>query len=235
MIGLKNGKDIKYIKKAIKIGETTLSKISSYVELGVTTLELNDIIESIVIKLGGKSSVKGYKGFPSATCISVNREIIHGIPNSIPLKEGDIVKIDIGVEYKGYYSDQARTFVVGRLKSIEHDNLLHTTELALIGACELAHNKCSLKELSQFIEKSAREAGLGILRDYCGHGVGFAVHEEPRIPNVNHNIALQLKKGMILAIEPMFVIGQGFYTIKSDGWTVIADGIGSHFEKTIII
>jgi len=239
MIRLKTEHDIKYIKKAIKIGEDILDKLDRCIIPGVTTEGIAKNIGSMIFWRGVKSSFLNYKGFPSVACISVNEDIIHGIPNYRGLKKGDIVKIDLGINYKGYYSDQARTYIVNESPSRDVDAIIlkEATSEALFRAIHVAKEGNTIGDISREIENTAKEFKVGILKDYTGHGVGFEVHEEPRVPNrIGADKDVKLVKGMVLALEPMFVFnGKGNYTIAKDGWTVEADGIGSHFEKTIII
>jgi len=237
MIRLKNEIDIKYIRKAIKIGEHILQRIARWIEPGITPKRLNKYIEHLIWRYNSKSSFKGFQGFPSASCISVNEDIIHGVPNDVPLNNGDIVKIDVGINYKNYYSDQARTYIVGGgiPSSPDTFRLLFATELALGYAKKTAIAGNTIGDISSVIEKIAKRYGLGILKDYCGHGVGFEVHEEPRVPNVvGLDKDVKLVKGLVLALEPMFVLGKGNYRMYEDG-TIEADGLSAHFEKTIII
>jgi len=235
MIKLKNEIDIRYIKKAKKIGEEILKKISKYIKPGTTSKQLDKKIEMLVRLKGAKPSFKGYKGFPTATCISINEDIIHGVPDDEILREGDIVKIDLGINYKGYYSDQAKTYFVGESLVFDHFRLVYATKTALDGAIKVAIAGNTIGDISAVIEEIARNYGFGILEDYAGHGVGFAVHEDPIVPNrVGKNKDTVLQKGMVLAIEPMFVLGQGKY-IKREGGAIEADGLSSHWERTIII
>lgn len=237
MYKLKTEKDIIQIQKAINIGLVYLYKIKKHVKPGITTLKLNNILEKWLNRPEAEASFKGYNGFPYATCMSVNKDIIHGLPNNKKLEVGDILKIDLGINYKGYYSDQAETIFVGEhFRNKEEFRLVYATKLALDRAIKVAIVGNSTNTIGTVIEATAKEFGVSILKDWTGHGVGFGVHEEPRIYN-NYclNNLINLKKGMVIAIEPMFVIGQGNYKIKEDGFTVEADGFGAHFERTVII
>lgn len=237
MIELKNKTDIKYIKRAIVIGEHILSRMARYMKPGVTPKQLNKKIEFLIWLNRATPSFKGYQGFPSASCISINKTIIHGVPNDVPLKNGDIVKIDLGIEYKKYISDQSRTYFVGELlKNVEDFRLVYATKLALDRAKKVAIIGNTVGDISKAIEDTAKEFGLGILRDYAGHGTGYEIHEPPRIPNrVGLDRDVKLVKGLILAIEPMMVLGKGNYTIAENGFDVIADGRSAHFEATVVI
>lgn len=235
MIRLKNKKDIAEIKEAIEIGEWCLRAIRKQVKPGVTTLELNAMIEKWIIKAGATPSFKGYNGFPYASCISVNEGIVHGLPSDRKIQKEDVVKVDIGVCYKGYYSDQADT--IGLDPCSERISIqCCATEIALDNAFRQAKVGNTLNDIAMAIEQTALKYRFGILRDYTGHGVGFDVHEAPRIfnrPCLANDI--ELEKGMVLAIEPMFTSNlDGKYTKRKDG-SVVVDGIGTHFERTIII
>lgn len=237
MIRLKTDKDLEYIEHAINIGESILSRISRYMITGITPEWLDSKIGFFLLINRSKSSFKGYQGFPANTCISVDTEIIHCIPGNIPFKTGDVVKVDLGVDYKGYKSDQARTYIVDYKPRNPNDfRLLYATKTALDRAVEVAKRGKYIKDISFVIEKTAKEYGVGILKHYGGHGVGFSVHEEPHIPNVvTPNTNIKLEKGMVLAIEPLFVLGNGepVKNLVNDG--IVTDDIGAHFEKTVII
>jgi len=236
MIRLKSAQDLIYIKKAIEIGESVLNEIEKYISPeNRNVIDLNCLIGNLIKEKNAEPSFYGYEGFPGNACISINEEIIHGIPVYRNLKDGDIIKIDIGINYNGYFSDQARTYIVGEIKDHKHYELINACQKALEVASTLVKQKYNLKVVSQNIEEIAKSYNLGILKDYGGHGVGFEVHEEPKIPNYAPYVDLELKPGMVLAIEPMFVLGKGNYHKSENGWTIIADGIGAHFEKTIII
>lgn len=236
MIRLKNKNDIIQIKKAIEIGEGVLNEIEKYISPdNRNVIDLDCLIGALIREKNAEPSFYGYKGFPGNACISINEEIIHGIPIYRDLKNGDIIKIDIGINYKGYFSDQARTYICGEIKDPRHYELINACQKALEVAASLAKQKYNLKVVSQNIEEIAKSYNLGILKDYTGHGVGFEIHEEPRIPNYTPYVDLELKSGMVLAIEPMFVLGKGNYNKSENNWTIITDGISAHEEKTIII
>jgi methionyl aminopeptidase len=235
MIRLKNKEDIIQIEEAIRIGESILNEIEQYIAPGINTLTLNNLIEIMIASNKAFPSFKGYKGFPFASCISINEEIIHGLPSERKLEDGDIVKIDIGIKYNNYFSDQAKTYIVGKVKTSEHQMLVDLCQESLLRASQLSKVGYNLKNISKEIEHYAKSWRLGILQGFGGHGVGFEVHEEPFVPNYAPYNDIELKKGMIICLEPMFVLGMGIAQKSENGWTIITDGISAHEEKTIII
>ena len=238
MIRIKTEKDLHYITHAINIGESILSRISGYMRNGITPQWLDKKIGFFLLLNRSKASFKGYQGFPANNCISVNSEIIHCIPSDIPFESGDLVKVDLGVNYKGYFSDQARTYIIDATPRNPNDfKLLYATRTALERAVEVAKVGNSIGDISRAIETTAKEYDMGILKNYGGHGVGFDVHEEPKVPNVvGLDKDIRLVKGMVLAIEPMFVLGSGDYYSKEEWGVITSDKSNSaHFEKTVII
>lgn len=207
---------------------------------GVTTAQLNGLVHDYITRQGGIPSFLGYPGptpYPAATCISVNEQIVHGIPGSRVLREGDIVSIDIGVIWKGYHGDSAWSYAVGRISKPAQD-LLNVTEQTLYHALEFARAGGRLGDLSHAIQTYAEERGYGVIRKYISHGVGRAMHEDPQIKNYGDaGKGMLLRPGMTFAIEPM--IARGHYDTRelADGWTVVtADGsLAAHFEHSIAI
>lgn len=236
MIRLKTERDIKYIKRAINIGEWVLRQILTELKLGMSTMEIDIRIEQLLQERGVTSSFKNYNGFLGNACISVNEEIIHGVPSGRELKEDDVVKINIGVKYKGYYSDQANTYIVSPARNMKNYTQVFATHIALMRAIKYAKEGNTLNDIAFEIERVADEFGLGILKDYSGHGVGFEVHEEPRAFNkVCFTNNVKLIKGMVIAIEPMYTSNKdGSYKRTKNGMVVV-EGIGTHFERTVII
>jgi len=207
------------------------------VKEGVSTEEINEAIEDLILSRGGYPSFKGLRGFPAASCISVNEEVVHGIPGSTVLREGDIVGIDVGVRYRGLYSDAAETFAVG-VVSREAERLLSVTREALHCGIGQAKVGCRISDLSGAIQKTVEAADFHVVRELVGHGVGHHPHEDPQIPNyVSHLRGRKLREGMVLAIEPM--VNRGTTRVKTldDGWTVVtADGsLSAHFEHTVVV
>ena len=212
-------------------------KLRGMIEPGITTKELDQVAEEYILLKGARPAFKGYRGFPATLCISINDEVVHGIPGRRPLKQGDIVSLDVGVNYVGYFGDAAITFPVGEVDP-EAKRLLDVTEKALYIGIEKAKVGNRLFDISYAIQSWVESHGFSVVRDFVGHGIGRELHEEPQIPNfgVPHQ-GPRLEKGMVLALEPM--VNEGTYEVRvlSDGWTVVTvDGKRSaHFEHTIAI
>lgn len=237
MIILKSQREIERIRQAGKILAQTMEMLSQMIRPGIRTTELDREAERFIRSRGGRPSFKGYNGFPGALCISVNEELIHGIPGKRILQDGDIVSLDIGVEVEGYHADSAWTFPVGTI-SEEDQRLLDITRTALFKGLEQAKPENRLSDISHAIERCVTEAGFSIVREYVGHGVGQSLHEEPQIPNYGPpGRGPRLKPGMVLAIEPMVNAGTRHVRTLDDGWTVVTvDGKRcAHFEHTIAI
>ncbi len=237
MVILKSAREIQLMREAGRIVALALLAVEKAVEPGVTTGELDEIARKAILKEGAVPAFKGLYGFPGNICLSVNSEVVHGIPGKRKLKEGDIVSADIGSLINGYNGDAAKTFPVGKI-SDEAANLLKITEESLYKGIEGAVAGNRLGAISSAIQMHAEAAGFGVVRDYVGHGIGRKMHEEPQIPN--HGPIEQgpvLKVGMVLAIEPM--INLGTYKVKTlpDNWTVVTlDGkLSAHFEHTVAI
>ncbi len=236
MIELKNDNDILLIKKAREIGMNTLTYSKSIIHESMTTNELDNKIEKYILKNNAIPAIKGYEGFTKASCISIENEIIHGLPRERIIQLGDVVKIDIVVEYKKRYSDQAITLVVGNNTTDEIKRLIYATKLALDRAKLVAKDGNYTNDIAYEIQRTAKEYNLGILKDFAGHGVGFKIHEEISILNeVNSKYNKRLIKGMVIAIEPMFTLGSGDYIRKPNGVETKDGSIGAHFEETVII
>lgn len=234
---LKSGQDIGRIREAAALLRETLGMLRGHVGPGVSTRQLNDLAADHLAARGARPSFFGYMDYPAAMCISINDEVIHGIPGKRRLRDGDIVGLDLGVEIDGYFADAALTVPVGRI-SVELQRLLETTRECLrLGIAQaVAGNRVG--DVSRAIYHHARNAGYGVVRQFCGHGLGFAVHEEPQVPNYpGSGENPRLKPGMVLAVEPMLNAGTGEISVLADGWTVVTgDGLPSaHFEHTIAI
>ena len=204
---------------------------------GMKTEELDYIATEEVTRLGGKPSFKGYRGYPASLCVSVNSEIVHGIPGKRVLEEGDIVSLDFGVIYDGFHSDAAVTVGIGKI-SPQAGKLVVTTEGSLKAGIAAAHSGARLGDVSSAIQRFAESGGFSVVREYTGHGIGREMHEEPQVPNFGlPGQGLLLKRGMTLALEPMLNIGDWHTRLGDDQWTVLtADGgLSAHFEHTIVI
>ncbi len=235
---LKSSTDIHRIRESAALLRECLGLVRSQVRPGVSTADLDAVAAEYLASRGARPAFLGYMDYPATICASINNEVIHGIPGKRRLREGDIVGLDLGVEIDGYYADGALTVPVGRI-SDELQRLLRVTQECLrlgIGQA-VAGNR--IKDISNAIYLCARAEGYGVVREYCGHGVGFAVHEDPQVPNypLRGRENPRLRPGMVLAVEPMLTLGTQEIAVLDDGWTVVTgDGEASaHFEHTIAI
>ncbi|MBI4620966.1 MAG: type I methionyl aminopeptidase [Desulfobacterales bacterium] len=237
MIILKSKEEIELLRKSNQIVVHILKALRKIIKPGITTLELDSYAEEQIIKKGAIPAFKGYRGFPASLCVSVNEQLVHGIPDSRRLKEGDIVSIDLGVVRNGFYGDAAITVPVGKI-SQEAARLLDVTEKALYKGIEQAKTGGRLQDISHAIQSWVEGNGFSVVRDFVGHGIGRNLHEEPQIPNFGlPNRGVQLKAGMVIALEPMVNAGTWKVKVQPDGWTVVTmDGsLCAHFEHTIAI
>lgn len=238
MIHLKSTKEIEVMKGASRIVAEILLELREIVRDGITTAEVDRIAEELTLKKKAKPAFKGYRGFPASICVSVNEEVVHGIPSpKRVLKTGDVVGLDFGVIYDGYYGDSAMTVPIGRItRELEH--LLKITEQCLYKAIEQAVPGNFISDISAAVQTLADANNYGIVREFCGHGIGRALHEDPPVLNyVQNGKGPKIKPGFVLAIEPMINLGTEKVKVLDDGWTVItADGKPSaHFEHTIAV
>lgn len=236
-VHLKTVKEIEAMKAANRIVAEILDGLKAKVRPGVTTDDLNDYAEDKLKEKKAKSAFKGYRGYPKALCTSVNSEVVHGIPSGAPLKEGDLVSIDFGAYYDGFYGDAAITVPVGKV-SEEAGRLLDVAEKSLYAGIEKAYPGNRLSDISHAIQSFVEENGFSVVRDFVGHGIGRSLHEEPQIPNFGApGLGVRLKPGMVLAIEPMINAGGSEVRILQDGWTAVTkDGrLSAHFEHTVAI
>lgn len=238
MITVKTASQIAAMKEACKISAEALALAGSSVEDGMSTKELDAIIHKFIVKAGAKPSFLGYGGFPATACISVNDEVIHGIPNKHRIiHNGDIVSVDVGAYYRGYHGDNAATFPVGEV-SAEARQLLAVTKEALFKGISQATVGNRIGDISYAIEEYVTPFGYGIVRQYVGHGVGTEMHEEPEVPNFGKpGRGVRLVEGMTIAIEPMINIKGDGVKVLPDKWTVktASGSLSAHFEHTIAI
>jgi methionyl aminopeptidase len=237
MIVCKSESELNLMREAGRIVAETHRLMKQAVQPGITTGELDRIAEAYIASQGAVPSFKGYNGFPSSICASVNEELVHGFPGPRKLVEGDIISIDIGAKYKGYHGDSAWTYGVGKI-SEEAQRLLDVTEASLFAGLEIIRPDVRLFTISHRIQKVIEEAGFSVVREYVGHGVGAELHEEPQIPNYGiPDRGPRLKPGMVLAIEPMVNAGERYVRTLADNWTVVTvDGaLCAHFEHTIAV
>ena len=237
MIIIKTEEDIKHIRLACRAAGEVLKEAEGEVRPGITTEELDRFIEKALIKRGAKAAFKGYRGYRHASCLSVNEEIVHGIPSNKIINEGDIIGVDIGAIVNGYYGDTASTFAVGHV-SKSAKKLIKTTKESLELAIKAAKAGRFVGDISSVIEQFALRHGYNVVKDLFGHGVGKDLHEDPLIPNFGRpGVGPKLTAGMVFAIEPMLNIGCSEIETLDDGWTVVTKDrmLSAHFEHTVLI
>lgn len=237
MVTLKSPREIEKLRVSNRIVAEVLAILKEEIRPGINTLKLNKLAEDLTKKYKAKPAFKGYRGFPYAICASVNNQVVHGFPTSTPLKEGDIVSIDFGVLFDGYYGDAAITVPVGRVAE-EASRLLRVTEETLYLGIEQARYGNRLSDISHAIQSHVENNGYSVVRKFVGHGIGKELHEEPQIPNYGKaGFGIRLQAGMVLAIEPM--VNMGGYDVETleDGWTAVTrDGsLSAHFEHTVVV
>ena len=237
MIIIRSPREVEQIRKANVVVAEVLERLKTLVVPGVTTDDLDRISEEIILSKGAVPAFKGYRGYPKTLCVSINEEVVHGIPNQRRLKEGDIVSIDVGSNLHGYFGDAAITFPVGEVNP-EAKRLMEVTEKALTIGIGMAKVGNRLFDISHAVQAWVESNGFSVVRDFVGHGIGKSLHEDPQIPNFGSpNQGPRLEKGMVFALEPM--VNEGTYEVRvlDDGWTVVtADGKPSaHFEHTIAV
>ncbi|MEI8338739.1 type I methionyl aminopeptidase [bacterium] len=236
---VKTPAEIKAMRESGRILATVLQYLRPKVKPGISTAELARFAKAEIIRQGGEPAFLGYEGFPDVICISVNDEIVHGIPKADTIiADGDIVSLDMGVSYKGMITDSAITVIAGRAKQKRHLELVKNTEEALYEGLAVIHDQVRTGDIGEAIEKFLNKFGYGIVRDLVGHGVGHQIHEDPNIPNYGRaNTGPWLDAGMTIAVEPMVTLGADHVHIADDKWTVkTADGSwAAHFEHTILI
>lgn len=237
MIQLKSSKEINAIRDSSKILAEVHFELAKMIEPGIPTKELDAFAQQYIENRGGTPAFLGYMGYPATLNVSINEEVIHGIPGDRKLEEGDIVSMDCGVELGGYYSDMARTVPVGAI-SQDVEQLVSVTYESLYKGIEHVKVKNRIKDISRAIYDYVNQYGYGVVREYCGHGVGYSQHEEPQVPNyISRGANPRLKKGMVVAIEPMINLGGSEVEVLDDDWTVVTkDGSPSaHWEHTVAI
>ncbi|OCC15067.1 Methionine aminopeptidase [Dissulfuribacter thermophilus] len=237
-ITLKAPWEIDRLRSANKIVAEVLHVLKNEAKPGITTEELDAIAHNRILKSGGKPAFLGYRGYPATTCISINNEVVHGIPSSKRvLNDGDLVSIDIGVIYKDYYGDAAISFIIGE-GSERARNIIKVTEESLYRGIEKATARNRLHDISSAIQEYVEANGYNVVRKFVGHGIGRRLHEPPEVPNYGRpKQGPMLKVGMVLAIEPMVNEGTGDVIVLDDGWTAVtADGkLSAHFEHSVAI
>jgi len=237
VIAIRTDREIELLRKANEIVADVLATLAERVAPGVSTSDMDKEAESIIRDAGGEPSFLGYQGFPNSACISVDEEIVHGIPNGRILKEGEIVSIDVGVIYKGYYGDAALSVACGQLDE-QRQQLMEITERSLAHGLDAARAGNYVRDISIAVQETCEAAGFSVVRNFVGHGIGSEMHEDPQIPNFDTGErGARLKAGMVMAIETMVNVGTEDVKVLSDGWTAVtADGKPSaHFEHSILV
>lgn len=237
-VTIKSEREIELMRESCKRLEYVHHELGNYIKPGISTWEINEIGERLIREQGGIPNFLNYNGFPASICVSVNEEVVHGIPkkNKI-LKDGDIVSLDAGLIYKGFHSDAARTHLVGNV-SDEVKKLVEVTKQSFFEGIKMAKAGNHLYDISNAIDDYVSQFGYGIVEDLVGHGIGTSLHEDPQIPNFRQNRrGLKLRAGMTLAIEPMINLGTYEVSWLDDDWTVVSDDDlpSAHYENTILI
>lgn len=237
-VTIKSAREIELMRNAGKILAKVHEDLGKELKPGMTTLEIDKLGEDMIRSFGCEPSFLNYCGYPGSVCVSVNEEVVHGIPSAKKIiKEGDIVSLDIGVIYKGYHSDAARTHGVGEI-SEDARLLIERTRQSFFEGIKYAYAGRHLHEISRAVGEYAQSFGYGVVRDLCGHGIGSHLHEEPEIPNFKQfRRGIKLRPGMTLAIEPMVNLGTEDVVWMDDEWTVISEdmSLSAHYENTILI
>lgn len=238
MIQFKNESEIALMRESAVLVGAAIAEVAKVIKPGITTLELDNVVEKFILDNGATPSFKGYHGFPFATCISVNDAVVHGFPNKEILKDGDVVSVDVGVFKNGFHGDSAYTFVLGNPDEATLQ-LLKSTKESLYKGIEKAHTANRIGDISYAIQDhTEKQRGYGVVRELVGHGVGRKLHEDPQVPNYGkRGTGQKLKEGMVICIEPMVNLGVKEVFYDEDGWTVrTADGKkAAHYEHTVSV
>lgn len=237
MVTLYSKKEVETMKSAASVVKEVFKRLEEFIKPGVTTKDIDNLVENVIHSLSALPSTKNYHGYPAACCTSVNEVVVHGIPDSRVLKDGDIISVDVVAFKDGFHSDACRTFAVGNI-SDDAKRLIDVTRESFFKGVEKAKVGNRLGDISEAIQTHVEKAGFGIVRDLTGHGVGKSMHEAPSIPNFGKaNRGLRLKAGMVLAIEPMVTFGDYRVKTLNDGWSVVTvdNSISAHYENTIVI
>jgi methionyl aminopeptidase len=240
MIRLKNDKQIDGIRKSCKMLSAMYRELIPLVQPGISTIELDQWARRWIKQSGGEPAFLGYgpreNPFPAALCISINEEVIHGIPSKRKIAEGDLVSLDGGIDLGGFISDQALTVEAGKVSEAAHRLNVTTRECLKLGIGAARAGE-RLLQIARAVEAHAKGGGYGVVTRYCGHGVGFEVHEDPQVPNVPKGPNPRLSKGLVIAVEPMITAGTGDVDLLDDGWTVVSADrkLSAHWEHTIAV
>ncbi len=237
MISIKSEREIKIMREAGYLNFLTHEEVKKHIKPGVTTKELDKVAYQFILKNHAVPSFLNYEGYPASICISINDEVVHGIPSGRKIKDGDIVSVDIGVEIHGYHSDAARTYIVGEVPDEVRD-LVQNTEKALYEGLSKIKEGAKIGDIGAAIETYAHKNGLSVVEELVGHGVGTNIHEDPDVPNYGKaGTGLTLKAGMVIAVEPMLNLGERYIYLHDDDWTISTDDElpSAHFEHTVVV
>lgn len=229
--------EVRAIKRSNQIVATVLNELEAMIKPGIRTKELDEWAETRAREMGAIPAFKGYRGYPASLCTSFNEEIVHGIPSSRSLREGDILSLDFGVLYEGYYGDAAATFPVGKITP-QAKKLIQTAKEAFYKGLEQAKIGNRISDISHAIQSYVESQGFSVIRSFVGHGIGLSLHEEPQIPNFGlPGRGLKIKPGMVFALEPMIAMGDWNVEILDDNWTAITKdrSLSSHYEHTVAV
>lgn len=234
---LKSPSNIESMRRAGDVVADVHARLRSMIEPGIATRELDSVAHQMILAADGEPSFLGYRGFPASICTSINEQVLHGIPGDTMLRDGDIISIDVGVKLDGFHADAARTHAVGSISSAALNLIAVTEECFWRGLAAVKVGE-RLGDAAAAIQEHAEAHGMGVVRDYTGHGVGRTMHEEPAVPNYGHRgTGSLLRRGMTFALEPMICLGDPETMVLDDGWTVVtADGsLAAHYENTIAV
>jgi len=236
MISIKSDREIALMREAGKYLQLAFKEVEKHLKPGVTTKELDKILHDFTIEIGCVPSCLGFEGYPASVCISINDEVVHGIPSNRVIKTGDIVSVDYVLSYKGYHADATRTYIIGEV-SDEVKALVENTKKAFYAGVSVVKEGARVRDISRAIEAYAHAHGLSVVEELTGHGIGTDMHEDPDIENFDNNNMTRLKAGMTIAIEPMLNLGKKDVYLCDDDWTVKTyDGLPSaHYENTVLV
>lgn len=237
MIHVKSEKEIELMREPCRIVRDTLSFVGTKIRAGMTTKELDELIERFIRSEGARPSCLGYGGFPASACISINETVVHGIPDDRVIQEGDIVSVDVVADKNGYHGDACRTFCIGEVKP-EVKQLVKVTEECFFKAIEGLRAGTPLYDIGYRVQKHAESFGYGVIRSYTGHGIGKEMHEDPNVPNYGKlGTGVRLRAGTVLCVEPMIALGDWRVRLLDDGWgAVTVDGKpAAHYENTLVV
>lgn len=237
MIHVKSEKEIQSIREACRVVKATFDFVETKIHAGMTTKELDTLIERFIRSEGANPSCLGYAGFPASACISINEVVVHGIPDDRVIQEGDIVSVDIVADKNGYHGDACRTYCIGEVKP-EIKQLVQRTEECFFKAIEGLRAGTPLYDIGYRVQKHAESFGYGVIRSYTGHGIGREMHEDPSVPNYGKfGTGVRLRAGTVLCIEPMIALGDWKVRVLADGWTAVTVDRkpAAHYENTVVV